>query len=143
MIPGKTKANGCSILVRFEQTLHLIWVLLWLYFEKKVNVQCGIGNISMLISSQIHNAANRVIAKNIWQRYFKKFEVLFSIKQQGAIRTDWEIYFLPPCLTIFYNCIMVTIFQLPASLSIFSTIIPFLAQYRKQMKSNSLFTYAN
>ena len=143
MIPGKTKANCCSILVRFEQTLHLIWVLLWLYFEKKVNVQCGIGNISMLIFSQIHNAANRVIAKNIWQRYFKKFEVLFSRKQQSAIRTDWEIYFLPPYLTIFYNCIMVTIFQLPVSLSIFSTIIPFLAQYRKQMKSNSLFTYAN
>ena len=43
---------------------------------------------SMLISSHIHNAANRAIAKNSWQSYFKKSEVLFSRKQQGAIRTD-------------------------------------------------------
>ena len=42
-------------------------------FEKQVNVQCGIGSISMLISSHIHNAANRAIAKNSWQSYFKRF----------------------------------------------------------------------
>ena len=36
----------------------------------------------------IHNAANRAIAKNSWQNYFQKFEVLFSRKQQGAIGTD-------------------------------------------------------
>ena len=84
-------------------------------FEKQVNVQCGIGSISMLISSHIHNAANRAIAKNSWQSYFKKFEVFFSRKQQGAIRTDWKIY---SC--IFYHlCIMVTIFQVANSLSIF------------------------
>ena len=35
-------------------------------FEKQVNVQCGIGSISMLISSHIHNAANRTIANNSW-----------------------------------------------------------------------------
>ena len=58
----------------------------------QVVVQCGIGSISMLISSQIHNAANRAIAKNSWQNYFKKIENLFSRKQQGAIRTDWKIY---------------------------------------------------
>ena len=84
-------------------------------FEKQINVQCGIGSISMLISSHIHNAANRAIAKNSWQSYFKKFEVFFSRKQQGAIRTDWKIY---SC--IFYHlCIMVTIFQVANSLSIF------------------------
>ena len=84
-------------------------------YEKQVKVQCGIGSISMLISSHIHNAANRAIAKNSWQSYFKKFEVFFSRKQQGAIRTDWKIY---SC--IFYHfCMMVTIFQVANSLSIF------------------------
>ena len=42
-------------------------------FKKKVNAQCGTGSISMLISSRIHNAANRAIAKNSWQSYFKNF----------------------------------------------------------------------
>ena len=84
-------------------------------FEKQVNIQCGIGSISTLISSHIHNAANRTIAKNSWQSYFKKIEVFFSRKQQGTIRTDWKIY---SC--IFYHlCIMVTIFQVANSLSIF------------------------
>ena len=35
-------------------------------FEKQVNLQCGIGSISMLVSSHIHNAANRAIANNSW-----------------------------------------------------------------------------
>ena len=83
--------------VRFEQTLHLVWVLLLAVFE---DVQCGIGSISMLISSHIHNAA---------------FEVFFSRKQHGAIRTDWKIY---SCI-FYYLCIMVTIFQVANSLSIF------------------------
>ena len=83
-------------------------------FEKQVNVQYGIGSISMLISWHILNAANCAIAKNSWQSYFKKFEVFFSRKQQGAIRTDWKIY---SC--IFYHlCIMVTILQVANSLSI-------------------------
>ena len=42
----------------------------------------------MLISSHIHNAANRANEKNNWQSYFKQFEVLFFRKQQGSIRTD-------------------------------------------------------
>ena len=87
-------------------------------FEKQVNVQCGIGSISMLISSHIHNAANCAIAKNSWQSYFKKFEVFFSRKQQGAIRTDWKIY---SC--IFYQlCVTVTIFQAANSLPIFQQL---------------------
>ena len=136
---SKTKVNCCRTLVRFEQTLHLVCVLLWPFFEKQVNVQCGIGSISMLIFSHIHNAANRAIAKTSWQSYFKKFEVLFSKKQQGAIRTDWKIY---SC--IFYHfCIMVTIFHVATSLSIFSTTILSSEQCRQQMKSNFIFTYAN
>ena len=112
---SKTKVNCCRTLVRFEQTLHLVCVLLWPFFE------------------------NRAIAKTSWQSYFKKFEVLFSRKQQGAIRTDWKIY---SC--IFYHfCIMVTIFHVATSLSIFSTTILSSEQCRQQMKSNFIFTYAN
>ena len=96
--------------VRFEQFFHLVREFLWSFSNK-----CGIGSISMQISSQIHNAANYTITKNSWQSYFKKFEVFFSRKQQGAIRTNWKIY-----SRIFNNlCIMVTIFQVANSLSIF------------------------
>ena len=78
---SKTNVNCCSTLVRFEQTLHLAWVLLWLLPKKQVNVQCGNDSIPMLISSHIHNAAIRAIAKNSWQGCFEKFEVLCSRKQ--------------------------------------------------------------
>ena len=62
--------------------------VLWPFYKNKVNVQYGSGSISMPIASHIHNAANHVIAKNNCQSYFKKFEVLFSRKQQGATRAD-------------------------------------------------------
>ena len=131
-INRKTLARRKSIvvaLVRFELSLHLVWVLSWLFFEKQANVQCVIGSISMLISSHIHNAANRTIAKNSWQTFFEKFEALFSGKQQGAISTDWKIY-----LCIFYHfCIMVTIFQVATSLSIFSTTIPYNTKNRRKV----------
>ena len=77
---SKTKVSCCSTIARFEQTLHLAWVLLRPFSKSK----CGIGSISMLIFSHIHNATHRAIAKNSWQTYFKKFEV-FSRKQQRAI----------------------------------------------------------
>ena len=109
---SKTEINCCS-------TLCLVWTnftpcltAFMTVFEKQVNVQCGNGSISMLISSHIHNAANRAIAKNSWQSYFKKF--FFPRKQQGAIRTDWKIN---SC--IYHLCIMVTIFEVVNSLSIF------------------------
>ena len=108
-------STGLKGLLRTRLTNFTPWVILWPFFEKQINVQCGIGSISMLIFPPIHNAANRAIAKNSWQRYFEEFAVLFSRKQQGAMRTDWIIY---SC--IFYHlCIMVTIFQMPTSL--FST----------------------
>ena len=108
-------STGLKGLLRTRLTNFTPWVILWSFFEKQINVQCGIGSISMLIFPPIHNATNRAIAKNSWQRYFEEFAVLFSRKQQGAMRTDWKIY---SC--IFYHlCIMVTIFQMPTSL--FST----------------------
>ena len=63
-------------------------------FEKQVNVQCSIGNISMLISSHIHNAVNGAIAKDSRQSYFKKFEGFLSRKQQGVITTDYLLKFI-------------------------------------------------
>ena len=112
---SKTKFNCCS-------TLYYVWTnftpclsAFMAVFQKQVNVQSGIGSISMLISWHIQIAANQAIAKNSWQSYFKKIEVFFSRKQQGAIRTDWEIY---SC--IFYHlCIIVMIFQVANSVSIF------------------------
>ena len=125
-ITTKTKVNCCSILDRFEQTLHLVWVFLWPFYKKKVNVQYGIGSISMPLVSHIHNAANHFIAKNNCQNYFKKFEVPFSRKQQGATRADWKNY-----LCIFYHfsidIFSIMIFQMATSLLIFSTTRPFLA----------------
>ena len=119
---SKTRANCCSSLVRFEQTLHLAWVLLWSFFEKQVNVCCAIGNILMSITSHIHNAANHAIAKNSCQRYCKNLK-------------NWKILscvFLLP-LQKFCLCIVGTIFQVATSFSIFSTTGPSLAQYRKQL----------
>ena len=71
-ITTKTKVNCCSTLDRFEQTLHLVWVFLWPFYKKQVNIRNGIGSISMQVASHIHNAANRVIAKNNCQSFFKK-----------------------------------------------------------------------
>ena len=119
---SKTRVNCCSTLVRFEQTLRLVRVLLWPFFEKQVNIRCGIGSILMSITSHIHNAAKNAIAKNSCRSNFKKIEVLFSRKPQGAIRTDWKIL----------SCIVVMIFQVATSLSIFSTTRPSLTQCRKQ-----------
>ena len=74
----------------------------------------------MMISSHIRNAANPTIANDSWQSYFKKIEIFFSRKQQGTIRTDWKI-----CFCIFYHlCIMVTIFQVANSISIFQQQYP-------------------
>ena len=131
-ITVKTKVNCCSTLNRFGQTLHLVWVFLWPFYKKEINVRYGIGSISMQIASHIHNAANHVIAKNNCQSYFKKFEVLFSRKPQGAIRADWEIY---PCISYHFSTdiFSITIFQVATSLSIFSTTRPFLAQCSKQV----------
>ena len=82
----------------------------------------------LTITSYIHNTANHAIAKNSCQSYLKKFEVLFSRRQQGVIRADWKIL---SCI-LYHLCIVVTIFQVTSSFSIFSTTRPSLAQYRKQ-----------
>ena len=72
-VTSKTKVNCCCTLDRFEQTLNLVLVLLWLFS----NVHCGTGSISMSMASHIHNVANFVIAKNNCQGYFKNLRFSF------------------------------------------------------------------
>ena len=124
-VTTKTNINCCSTFNRFEQTLHLFWVFFWPFYKTQVNVQCGIGSISMPITSHIHNAVDHVIAKNICQSYFKTFQVLFCRKQQGAIMTDWKTY---PCFLFHFsmNIFSITVFQVVILLSIFSTTQPSL-----------------
>ena len=40
---SNTKVSCCRTLVKFEQTLLPVCVLLWLLFEKQLNAQCGTG----------------------------------------------------------------------------------------------------
>ena len=81
-------------------------------FKKQVNVQCGIQcwyphTFIMQPTAPLQRTADKATSKNL------KFSFLENNK--GAIRTDWKIY---SC--IFYHlCIMVTIFQVANSLSIF------------------------
>ena len=86
----------------------------------KISTKTKVNCCSILV----HNAANHVIAKNNCQSSFKKFEVLFSRKQQSAMRADWKIY-----LCIFYHfsidIFSIMTFQMATSLSIFSTTRPF------------------
>ena len=61
--------------------LYTLLVILWLFFEKQLNVQCGIGSISMLISQDIHNAASRAIeqlAMNSYNHFYNTLR-LFGV----------------------------------------------------------------
>ena len=135
------EVNCCSTLDRFEQTLHLVWVFVWPFYKKQINVRYGIGSISMQIASHINNATNHIIAKNNCQSYFQKIEVLFFRKPQSAIWTDWKIY---PCMLYHFSIgiFSIAIFPMATSLFIFLTTRPFLAQCRKQVNVIA-FTYAN
>ena len=66
-----------------------------------------------------------------YQGYFRKLDNFFSGKQQGAVRTDQKNYYL----LIYDFWMVVRIFKVATSLSIFSTTLPSLAQQGKQMKT--------
>ena len=84
----------------------------------------GIGSISRPRSPRNHKAVvDQAIAMNSYQSYFKKLDIL-SGKQQGAITTDRKVY----CLLLYDFCMVVTIFKVATSLSIFPTTRPSLAQ---------------
>ena len=129
---SKTKDNWCSTLVRFEKTLHIVSGF---YGRFSKNKKISGDVLAVFQCWYPHTFVMLPIAKNSWQRFFNKFKVLFSRKQQGAIRTDLTIY----------SCISYHLFngKAFATLLIFSTTIPSLAQYRKQMKSNYIYTFAN
>ena len=72
-------------------------------FHKQVNICCSIGSISKPRSSRNRKAADQAIAMDSYQSYFRKFDIFFSRKQQGAIRTDRKIYynaFQGSCITL-------------------------------------------
>ena len=71
-----------------------------------------------------HKVADQAVAMDSYQSYFRKLDIFFSGKQQGAIRTDQKMY----CLLLYHFCKVVRIFEVATSLSIFSTTGPSLAQ---------------
>ena len=100
------------------------------HFDKQANIRCSTGNISRPISLRDRNTTDQAIAMDRHQSYFRKRYHFFSGKKQGAVRTDQNIY------TLIYNFfIVVKIFKIVTSLSIFSTVRPSLAQQRKLMKT--------
>ena len=50
--------------------------------------------MSRPMSSRDHNVTDQAIAMDIYQSYFRKFDNLFSGKQQGAVRTDQKFILL-------------------------------------------------
>ena len=98
-------------------------------FDKQANI-CCIDSTSRPISSRDHNATDQAMTMDRFQSYFRKRDNFFSGKQQGAVRTDQKVYSL-----IYDFCMVVRIFKVTTSLSIFSTTQPSLAQQRKQMKT--------
>ena len=127
-ITTKTKVKCCSILDRFTSFTSCLSIFMAVW-QKASNCLVWYWQY---FSRDIHNAANHVIAKNNCQSFFKRVEVLFSRKPQGAIRADWKFY---PC--IFYHfsidIFSIRIFQVTTSLLIFSTTWPSLTQCRKQV----------
>ena len=96
-------------------------------FHKQVNIHFSIGSISRPISSRDHKATDHAIAMGRYKSYFRKLDIFFSGKQQGAIRTDQKIY----SLLINNFWMVVTILKLSTSLSICLITQPSLAQQRK------------
>ena len=83
-ITTKTKVNCCSTLDRFEQMLDLVWVFLWPFHKKQVNVQYGISSISMAIASHIHNTANTSLQRTTAKATSKNLR--FSFLENHRVR---------------------------------------------------------
>ena len=60
-------------------------------FDTQVNIRCCIVSVSRPISSREHNATDQGIAMERYQSYFRKLDIFFSGKEQGAVRTDQKI----------------------------------------------------
>ena len=118
----------------FEKTLHFfqcfycrfwqarkdpLWY--WQYFQ-----------VDILARSNCNQSGN---CKGQVSKLLQNLDNIFSGIQHGAVRTDQKIYSL-----FFYDfCMVVRIFKIAASLSIFSATGPSLTQQKKQIKSNYKF----
>ena len=54
-------------------------------FDKKANICCSTGSISIPISSRHHNTTNQAIAVERHQSYFKNLDDFFTGKQQTTV----------------------------------------------------------
>ena len=66
-------------------------------FDKQANICCSTGSILTPISSHNHNATDQAIEMDRYQSYIRKRDNFFSGKQQGAVRTDQNIFSLLIC----------------------------------------------
>ena len=122
---SKTTANySIALLNKIEQTLHIASRFELFFFDKQVNIHNTIGSISRATSSCNHNAATQATAMVSYQSHFRKLDISFSGKQQRAIRTDQKNY----SLLLYHFCLVVPIFNVAESISIFSTTQPWLPQ---------------
>ena len=87
------------------------------------NIRFSIGSNSRPGSSRNHKAADQATAIDRYQSHFRKPDIFFSGKQQGAIKNDRKIY----CLLYHFGMVLM-IFEVATSLSIFSTTGPLLVR---------------
>ena len=118
----------------FEKTLYIFqcfWSLVW-QPRKDLLGYWQYLLVDILTRSKCNRSDN---CNGQISKLFEKLDNFFLGKQHGALRTDQKMYSL-----LFYDfCMVVRIFKIAASLSIFSVTRPSLAQKRKQMKSNYKF----
>ena len=81
-----------------------------------------------------YKVADQEIAISSYQNYFRKLDIFFSGKQQGAIRTDRKI-----CLLLSF--LQSRIFKVGTSLSVFLTTGPTLTQYTSDI--NLIISFGN
>ena len=81
----KTRERRKPIVVVHLLGLNNLYILFKCFYGRFLKSK--MSSVLLSACSNSHNAANRAIAKKSWQSYLRKFEVLFSRKQQGAIRT--------------------------------------------------------
>ena len=96
-VTTKTKVNWYSTLEKFEQTLHLVWVFLWPFYKKSVNVQYGISifqcrylTYSKCCQSRHCKEQLPKLLQKIWDSLFYKTTAC----DKGWLK-NLSIYFLP------------------------------------------------
>ena len=117
----------------FEQTLHFVSLFLLPFLTNK--------QISAVVSAAFQGRYPRAVTMQVirqlqWTNTKATSENLIisvSGKQQGAVMTDQKIF----PLLIYDFCMMIRIFKVVTSLSIFSTTRPSSVQQKSNYKSNT------